>query len=477
MTTHNQGTLAVRLSAGVVVVLLTLGWLLAACRERTDAEMYLTIDASTTYQTMEGFGASAAWWAQDVGGWEGTREEIADLLFDPQKGIGLTIIRYNIGAGAGENIQDAWRRTETFEVAPGEYDWSRDANALWMIKAAQARGVEQIVAFANSPPARMTVSGLTTGEQDGKSNLRPEMVDDFAQYLVDVVRYLREDEGLPVDWISPINEPQWDWNYENGQEGCHYSPEEIVDVTRALLAAIERERLNVRVSTPESGEWKNSQVYLDALMREPEIAAGLEHFAVHSYWSERNDKERFAQYADKYHPGLKLWMSEWTEMKRDRDVTMDSALVLANTVQEDLTVGGATSWQYWIAVSKYFFRDGLIYVSTRTQELEVTRRLWALGNFSRFVRPGYVRIEAGIPADAALRPVAFRAPDGEELVVVVVNNAAEPRTVGLTLDGADADQLEAFETSEAHALTSIYAGKVPREIILSAQSVTTLILR
>jgi hypothetical protein len=88
-----------------------------------------------------------------------------------------------------------------------------------------------------------------------------------------------------------------------------------------------------------------------------------------------------------------------------------------------------------------------------------------------------MRIEAGIPADAALRPVAFRAPDGEELVVVVVNNAAEPRTVGLTLDGADADQLEAFETSEAHALTSIYAGKVPREIILSAQSVTTLILR
>ncbi|MGC9520859.1 MAG: glycoside hydrolase family 30 protein [Anaerolineae bacterium] len=361
-------------------------------------------------------------------------------------------------------------------MAPGAYDWSRDANAIWMVKAAQERGVTQVVAFANSSPARMTVSGRTSGEANGGSNLRPEMVDDFARYLVDIARHLREDEGIPVTWISPTNEPQWDWSDENGQEGCHYTTDEIVAVTRALLDTLEEEGLDVGISVPESGEWKSSTVYLDALMEDPALAGALDHFAVHSYWSNRGEKERFARYVKTHYPDLEIWMSEWTEMKNGRDLSMDSALVLADTVYEDLTAGGVTSWQYWIAVSRYFFRDGLIYVSPPTQEMEVPRRLWALGNFSRFVRPSYVRIDATDLEDAALRVVAFRSPDESEIVVVVVNHAIEPRTVGLSVQGAQVREVQVFETSEAHELALVHEGKVPREITFAAQSVTTLVL-
>lgn len=61
------------------------------------------------------------------------------------------------------------------------------------------------------------------------------------------------------------------------------------------------------------------------------------------------------------HPDIPLWMSEWTEMQTGRDYGMDSALFMANIIHDDLTIANVLTWQYWIAVSKYNFRDGLIY--------------------------------------------------------------------------------------------------------------------
>jgi O-glycosyl hydrolase len=437
----------------------------------------ITINPQVSYQTMEGFGASTAWWAQVVGGWEAEREQVIDWLFDPQVGIGLTIVRYNLGGGEGWNIADPWRRAETFEVAAGQYDWSRDANAVWVVKAAQQRGVEHVVAFVNSPPARMTVSGLTTGEKDGKSNLRPDMYADFVRYLVDVVRHLRQEEGLSVTYLSPINEPQWPWSYKNGQEGCHYNPQEVVAVTRLLVDELAAADLPVLVSAPELAQWKQSEPYVDALLGDSALAEKLPHLAVHSYWSDREDKQRLVRYLDRHYPGTTLWMSEWTEMKEGRDIGMESALVLANAVQDDLVLGGVTSWQYWIAVSKYYFRDGLIYVDEASHRLIPTQRLWALGNFSRFVRPGAVRVEALCAGQGqqALNISAFRSADGQTLVLIVVNNAHEPQSVRLELPQGW-QIAEAYETSAERSLQLMEAGS-SNEWLFAPQSVTTVVLR
>src|SRR5690606_28558220 len=102
----------------------------------------------------------------------------------------------------------------------------------------------------------------------------------------------------------------------------------------------------------------------------------------------------FVDFMTRRYPGIPLWMSEWTEMQQGRDYGMNSALLLANTIHDDLTIGGVTSWQYWIAVSKYNFRDGLIYTREHGENIELTKRLWAMGNYSRYVRPGALRLEA-----------------------------------------------------------------------------------
>ena len=190
-------------------------------------KLSLVIDTDKTYQIIESFGASGAWWSQDVGGWA-NREQIAELLFDRHKGIGLTNYRYNIGAGStsgNSRIDDRWRQGESFEISPFEYDWSKDSNAVWFLNKAVELGVEEVTLFCNSPLERLTISGMAHGAEEGVSNLTPENYDDFARYVLDVAEHFVS-EGVPVKFISPINEPQWGW--AGGQEGGHYDDRKSV---------------------------------------------------------------------------------------------------------------------------------------------------------------------------------------------------------------------------------------------------------
>lgn len=436
----------------------------------------ISVQTAETRQTIEGFGASGAWWSQIIGGWsDENRQRIIDLLFDPTEGIGLTIYRYNIGGGE-QGLVDPWRMTETFEVEAGVYDWTRDANALWVLRAARDAGVTDVVVFANSPPGRMTVSGRAAGNPGGASNLLPDMHDDFAQYLVDITRHLNEVENIPVGWISPINEPQWDWQPSKGQEGAHYTTDEIVSVLLALNTAIEESGLDVEISTPEAGEWSTAAIYARRIFGDATLAAALDHFAVHSYWSDANDKAQFVDFMARHYPNVPLWMSEWTEMQQGRDYGMESALIMANTIHDDLTIGGVTSWQYWIAVSKYNFRDGLIYTREHGESIELTKRLWAMGNYSRYVRPNAVRLE--VSSDNELvRASAYRDPASGAITVVAINNSGDAQTISFAgLDSAG-QTLSAYETSDAHDLAEIYSGAPQPSFELAPTSVTTFVFQ
>ncbi len=436
----------------------------------------ITLHSAETRQTIEGFGASGAWWAQVIGGWsDENRQRIIDLLFNPITGIGLTIYRYNIGGGEHELV-DPWRMTETFETDVGVYDWTRDANAMWVLRAAHAAGVSDVVVFANSAPGRMTISGRAAGNPGGTSNLLPDMHDDFAQYLVDITRHLIEGEGIPVRWISPINEPQWDWQPSKGQEGTHYTTDEIVSVLLALQNTIDQSGLDVEISAIDAGEWSSAAIYARRIYDEPVLAAALDHFAVHSYWSSPDDKAQFADFMARHYPGVPLWMSEWTEMQQGRDYGMDSALFMANVIHDDLTIGGVTSWQYWIAVSKYNFRDGLIYTREYGEQIELTKRLWVLGNYSRYIQPGAVRLD--VTSDNELvRTSAYRDPGSGSVTFVVINISADRQSITLAGLDSGARTLDIYETSEANDLTLIYSGTPQADYELAPSSVTTFVFQ
>ena len=99
------------------------------------------------YQTIHNFGASDAWSTQFVGNWPSNQKEsIADLLFSldleaegSPKGIGLSVWRFNIGAGSAEQgeaseIKDSWRRAEGFLQNNLNYNWNKQAGQQWFYK-------------------------------------------------------------------------------------------------------------------------------------------------------------------------------------------------------------------------------------------------------------------------------------------------------------------------------------------------------
>ena len=399
-------------------------------------EAYLKIKPTNQAQGWEGFGVSGAWWAQIIGDCDRAyRDKLLKLLFDPEFGIGIQIYRYNIGAGEPHSIKDPWRSTETFEVSKGVYDWERDSAAMKVLIEAVALGVDKVIAFANSPTARMTISGSVDGHRKGKSNLNKEMVDDFCDYLIDVSDFLVS-QGVPVKEISPINEPQWAWNPSKGQEGCHYTAQEAAVVVEALLDRIDERGKDYQVAAVDSGDWRRSRKYIDTLFSNQLISERLQAFHLHSYWSDALDKKRLVDYYDRNNPGMIFVMSEWTQMDTGRETTMESALNMARVIYEDITIGQVTSWQYWIAVSKYDFTDGLIYVdfdsdADKTPEMTLTKRLFVLGNYSKFIRSGQVRLN--ITGNMSyLKPVAFYDRQRDWINLVLINDS--PYEINTTIN-------------------------------------------
>lgn len=466
--------------------------------ETTSMENTTTIllDTNTKYQTLESFGTSGCWWSQYVVGWDNeykstghsVRDEIAMLLFDQEYGIGLTCYRYNVGAGSKESgngtYYDYHRRAESFETAPFTYDWSRDANAVWFMKKATELGVKEVVMFCNSPLERLTVNGKAQMDKGSKVNILPDNYDDFAKYVLDVAEHFKE-EGVPVKFISPINEPQWDWT--ESQEGCHYEPSAIAGVYRAFLEELNKRPAlsGVSLSGPESGEWKGqATAYTSALLNDSILGSYFTEIDNHSYWSDTASKEAFKTWMDAHYPNVKLRMSEWCEMVNGSDVTMDSAFHLAEVLQEDLTVLNVVSWQNWVGVAPGGYRDGLIYVNEQQKKMNPLKRLWGYGNYSKFIRPGYERIDAaGVSQDGKdLKPVAFAGKNDageEELVLVLINEAEENKKILLDFTNGDQyNNLKIYETSEENDLTCVKeeAYKAGNVIDVAQQSITTIIL-
>ncbi len=413
--------------------------------------MDIKINRNKVYGTFEGFGASGAWWAQEVGGWTHTdtestlqvRDRISQLLYSKENGIGLRTYRYNIGAGSAHSgngdISNPLRRTQSFDAGDGKYDFTRDANAVYMMKQAAKDGADEIILFVNSPIERLTKNGWSHlgKNQIMRDNLSPCNYRAFADYCLDVTEHF-VNEGLPVKYLSPINEPVWIWN--GGQEGCHYSPYSAAKVLKTFAQEMEKRGClsDVKLSGVESGDirWFNKS-FTRALMKYECVRKRIDAVDVHSYCLRSPEKgyfsrlaflKRYRKWLDRKYPDLPVKMSEWCHMQGGRDKTMASALVTANTIFNDISILNVTSWQHWIAVSEVDYCDGLIYINLPEKTFELTKRYYVTGNFSKYIPYGAKRIEA-VCDDNELKILAFE--KNGETVIIIINETEKEKILSL----------------------------------------------
>lgn len=88
-----------------------------------------------------------------------------------------------------------------------------------------------------------------------------------------------------------------------------------------------------------------------------------------------------------------------------------------------------------------------------------SKLLWALGNYSRFVRPGMIRVsvEWSIPQspDDGILASAYKSPEGSDLAVVIVNLSADSHDVTLNLGrnpNLKSERIQIYRTSKTKSL-------------------------
>lgn len=504
----------------------TIAWLasavvLGSCRKVRaqpvePVEMTLTLNSGATFQTIQHFGASDAWSCQFVGQWPAQKkEQMADWLFSldtmtdgSPKGIGLSLWRFNLGGGSAQQgdssgIKDEWRRAESLLTPDGRLDLRSQAGQQWFLKAARQRGVPSFLAFLNSPPVAFTRNHKAYADK-GECNLPAAAYQPLANYVVEAIKGLQQANDIKFQYLSPVNEPQWDWS-DGGQEGNPYTNEQLAGLVRTLHTACGQSQLATKIVVTESGHLKylleeadkpgrGNQV-LDLMQKGSanyigDLSAVDNTIAGHSYFSTSPFSESISirkKLADRVAAvkGLSYWQSEYCVLGDNngeidgnkRDTGMKTALYVARVIYADLVAANASSWQWWLAISPYDYKDGLIYIDKNKTDGAYTdsKLLWALGNYSRFIRPGMVRIDATLNAnDNTNIAAAFRDPSTGKMVAVIVNSSNTIRSLKLkNHDSSDLRTISQYTTSATKKLQHHTGDK---QIVLEPESVTTLVI-
>lgn len=492
------------------------------------AQKTITIDAGIQHQTIHGFGASDAWNAEYVGKhWHlATRNDIAKKLFsqefklngDPE-GIGLSRWRFNVGAGSAEqgtasNIEMEERRAECFLNEDSTYNWNKQAGQQWFLQQARDYGVEHLVAFLNSPPRFYTKNGRTNSNNTnryGSTNLKDNHYGLFAEFMVTVLKHF-SDKGLPFSQISPVNEPQYEWN--SGQEGCPWNNADIKQLAVLLNDAIVREGLDTKILLAEAGSYdymhqvsgdanKSDQIWKFFNASRPEYLGNLSQvlpgLGGHSYWTDNNDTRIREARANilresREQGNIELYQTEYNLLSRSFSDKLTNTIFLAKMIHADLSIANVSIWDYWTAMERerwsqlnrfYLVRlrpTGGDYGSLAAGGSVVyDKNMWALGNYSLFIRPGYKRIGTTGGDDLnGLMASAYLAPDTSRMVMVYVNWGETAETVTHQFqnipEGYHISSITPYITNAQNnlAVKPEIAQNEPFQI--SARSVTTLVI-
>jgi hypothetical protein len=492
----------------------------------------VAVDLADERQTIHSFGASDCWTGKFVGMWGDVakKNEIADLLFSMDtlsngspKGIGLSLWRFNIGAGSFEqgvnsNITDEWRREECFQNADGSYDWNRHEGQRWFLDAAKQRGAKYTLGFTISPPVHFTNNGKAFSPGGNHLNIQSDKMDEFADFLVDVSRQMK------FDYLSPVNEPQWPWSASNGnasQEGSPAQNSELSALAKLLAERIGTKAINTQVVIAEAAQLdflygrnddgRGDQVNQFFNVSSSNFIGDTPHIdktvSAHSYFTTCPDdnmitvRENLASKVNQVDPSVQVWQTEFGVLGDicgkyngyPRNIGIDYGLYVAKVIHHDLTIANASSWQWWLAMSPYDYSDALVYINAPDGSINPTnskndgqvldsKQLWAFGNFARFVRPNMIRVavnlkgaEDPLVAAGSTMVSAYKDPLTKTLVVVVVNTKTAALNISLKGISVANSKVQVYTTSASKRLDKTTAGF--DNITIDRRSVTTVVAK
>ncbi|WP_428388425.1 glycoside hydrolase family 30 beta sandwich domain-containing protein [Mucisphaera sp.] len=394
----------------------------------------ITVDPSTTYQVMEGFGAAMTDSSALLIRNELTptaRDALMEDLFSPETGIGLSYMRIPMGASDFSTSHYTYHDLPAGQADPTLASFSiamDEADKIPALQQAAALNPNlQLMASPWSAPAWMKNNQSLYG-----GSLQTQYHDAYANYFKRFIQAYSA-HGLPIDTLTVQNEPlNASSTYPTMTMSTFQQSTFIGDHLGPLLEA---NHIDTQILAYDHNwdEWN----YPLIVMNDPEADQYIAGAAFHGYAGVVENQSLLQQ----FRPDKDIY---FTEISGGDFAPNFEDNLMWNF--DNLIIGSTRNWSktvlYWnLALDQ---NDGprlggctncrgVVTIDTNTGEITREVEYYALAHASKFVQPGAVRIESST-FDGTLETVAFLNPDGSE-VLIALNPTQSNQTFTLDRDG------------------------------------------
>lgn len=340
-----------------------------------DAASLCTINTSKTYQTIRGFGGInlPEWVGSDM-----SSAQVQKAFGNGDDELGLTILR--------------------IYVSDDSNSWSR---AVPTALAAQKLGAT-VFATPWNPPASMrnTVNGGVAG---GKYQLRKDKWADYAKHLNSYVKFM-ESKGVNLYSVSVQNEPDYaaDWTYWSASDLASFIAQYGKQVTSGTKA---------KLMSPESFQYRKD-IY-NAILNNSAAYNNTDLFGTHFYGTQRSQMD----FPALENSGKEIWMTEVyvPNSEANSNERWPEAIKVSENIHNGLVVGNLNAYVWWYIRRNY---------SPMNENGTISKRGYCMAQFSKFVRPGDVRVDATEQPATNVLVSAYKN-NKNQVTIVAVNNSDE----------------------------------------------------
>ncbi|WP_416295908.1 carbohydrate-binding protein [Paenibacillus illinoisensis] len=327
----------------------------------------------------------------------------------------------------------------------------------WYREVATAkRAIEQgALVFASpwNPPSDMVETFNRNGDTNAK-RLRYDKYAAYAQHLNDFVTYMK-DNGVNLYAISVQNEPdyahEWTW----------WTPQEMLRFMKENAGSIQ----NTKVMAPESFQYLKNMS--DPILNDPQALANMDILGAHTYGTQFKD---FAYPLFKQKgAGKELWMTEVYYPNSDNNSSdrWPEALDVSYHMHNAMVEGDFQAYVWWYIRRQY---------GPMNEDGSISKRGYNMAHFSKFVRPGYYRVDATKNPDTNTFVSAYKGDN--KAVIVAINRGTSAVSQKFVLQNGNASTVSSWVTDSSRNLASgapitVSGGAFTAQ--LPAQSVTTFV--
>jgi glucuronoarabinoxylan endo-1,4-beta-xylanase len=418
----------------------------------------VTISWSTTYQTIDGFGVSNH--ADDTA----LSSSQAQFLFGTAPGsLGFSILRIAVTEdGSCTSISSPCAATP---------DYSSDITAAYGYGA-------KVYAVPWTPPAIYKTNGniaCTAGSGNGALNSGDYAA--YATYLSNFIASVKQYLGAPIYALSVQNEPSACTYYDSALWSASQIDTFVKNELGPTLNA--NGQSSTLIDAPESNGYDNFTSEAGSCMSDSSCSTYIGQASFHAYdWT-----SGYPTYSNPY--SVHMWQTEVSDDTSYGYRTCSGyafcpgiadALIWATNIDAVMS-GGGSAWLWWEAIRGNAGNQGL-WGGSSVPGNTLATRAYAMGQYSYFVRPGWVRMSVTHSPQSGVYITAYRNTGGTSFAIVAINtNTSATPAYTFSFSGAPtiSDVTPVITSSSQNMATqsNVSASESSFTYSLPAQSVTT----